>query len=87
MHRLNARDAPIVVPLSRRRKATRKLSDAELRTFQILDQVRNGQQHQRAIDATVRGWTSEITRHQRVIDSLETHLRRLQPNDTSTPNH
>lgn len=37
-------------------------------------------------DAVVRGWTSEIARHQRVIDSLETHLRRLQTNDTSTPN-
>jgi hypothetical protein len=37
-------------------------------------------------DATTRGWTSEIARHQRVIDSLETHLRRLQTNDTSTPN-
>jgi len=37
-------------------------------------------------DATARGWTSEIARHQRVIDSLETHLRRLQPTGTSTPN-
>lgn len=37
-------------------------------------------------DAAARGWTSEIARHQRVIDSLETHLRRLQTNDTSTPN-
>jgi len=37
-------------------------------------------------DATTRGWTSEIARHQRVIDSLETHLRRLQPTGRSTPN-
>lgn len=37
-------------------------------------------------DATARGWTSEIARHQRVIDSLETHLRRLQPTGKSTPN-
>ena len=37
-------------------------------------------------DATTRGWTSEIARHQRVIDSLETHLRRLQPTGKSTPN-
>ena len=34
-----------------------------------------------------RSWLSrlEIARHQRVIDSFETHLRRLQPNNTSTP--
>jgi integrase len=37
-------------------------------------------------DAAARGWTSEIARHQRVIDSLETHLRRLQTTDISTPN-
>jgi hypothetical protein len=30
-------------------------------------------------DAKARGWTSEVARHQRVIDSLERHLRRLQP--------
>ena len=30
-------------------------------------------------DAQSRGWTSEAARHQRVIDSLERHLRRLQP--------
>ncbi len=28
-------------------------------------------------DAQTRGWTSETARHQRVITSLETHLRRL----------
>jgi integrase len=28
-------------------------------------------------DATARGWTSEVMRHQRVIVSLESHLRRL----------
>jgi hypothetical protein len=28
-------------------------------------------------DATNRGWTSETARHQRVIDSLDKHLRRL----------
>ena len=28
-------------------------------------------------DADARGWTSETARHQRVITSLETHLRRL----------
>jgi len=30
-------------------------------------------------DAEVRGWASETARHQRVITSLETHLRRLKP--------
>jgi hypothetical protein len=29
-------------------------------------------------DATTRGWDSEATRHQRVITSLEAHLRRLE---------
>jgi hypothetical protein len=28
-------------------------------------------------DAATRGWTSETARHQRVITSLEGHLRRL----------
>lgn len=31
-------------------------------------------------DAEKRGWTSEIARHQRVIDSLEQHLQRLSHN-------
>jgi integrase len=37
-------------------------------------------------DADARGWTSETTRHQRVITSLETHLRRLgsKPADNAT---
>jgi hypothetical protein len=30
-------------------------------------------------DAEGRGWTSETARHQRVITSLEGHLRRLAP--------
>ena len=30
-------------------------------------------------DSDARGWTSETARHQRVITSLETHLRRLEP--------
>ncbi|MEO5899256.1 MAG: tyrosine-type recombinase/integrase [Ilumatobacteraceae bacterium] len=38
-------------------------------------------------DAHERGWTSEVARHQRVIDSLDQHLRRLdndhQPTTTS----
>lgn len=33
--------------------------------------------HQLRDDADRRGWTSETTRHQRVITSLEAHLRRL----------
>jgi len=37
-------------------------------------------------DAAASGWTSEIAHHQRVIDSLEIHLRRLQPTGESTPN-
>ena len=32
-------------------------------------------------DATQRGWTSETARHQRIITSLETHLRRADPLD------
>jgi hypothetical protein len=34
-------------------------------------------------DAEERGWTSEAARHQRVIDSLERHLRQL-PSDDRT---
>jgi Phage integrase family len=34
-------------------------------------------------DAEARGWTSETTRHQRVITSLEAHLRRLNTNHTT----
>ena len=34
-------------------------------------------------DATDRGWTSEIARHERVIDSLDKHLRRLENNNSS----
>lgn len=30
-------------------------------------------------DALSKGWTSEVVRHERVIESLEGHLRRLQP--------
>ena len=33
--------------------------------------------HQLRDDAGARGWTSETARHQRVIASLESHLRRL----------
>ena len=39
--------------------------------------------HQLRDDAEARGWTSETARHQRVITSLETHLRRL--NATAEP--
>ena len=28
-------------------------------------------------DAQTRGWDSEVTRHQRVISSIEDHLRRI----------
>jgi integrase len=34
-------------------------------------------------DADMRGWTSETARHQRVITSLEAHLRRLNTNHTT----
>ena len=34
-------------------------------------------------DAQNRGWTSETTRHQRVITSLENHLRRFTPTTTT----
>ena len=34
-------------------------------------------------DAHERGWASEVARHQRVIDSLEPHLRRLKNSPTS----
>jgi integrase len=36
-------------------------------------------------DAEHRGWSSEAARHQRVIDSLESHLRRLQPQHLVVP--
>ncbi|MDP8960382.1 MAG: tyrosine-type recombinase/integrase [Actinomycetota bacterium] len=36
-------------------------------------------------DADTRGWTSEVARHERVIDSLEGHLRRLQRDRERTP--
>ncbi len=36
-------------------------------------------------DAEARGWTSEIARHDRVIDSLEGHLRRIEPSPERTP--
>lgn len=36
-------------------------------------------------DANQRGWTSEVARHQRVIDSLEHHQRRLAPNPSTEP--
>ena len=38
--------------------------------------------HQLREDAEARGWTSESTRHQRVITSLESHLRRLKADRT-----
>ncbi len=36
-------------------------------------------------DANQRGWTSESARHGRVIDSLESHLRRVEPSAERTP--
>ena len=36
-------------------------------------------------DATARGWASETARHDRVIQALEAHLRRL--DDTAAPPH
>ena len=33
-------------------------------------------------DAEHRGWTSEVARHQRVLTSLDGHLRRLQHSPT-----
>lgn len=36
-------------------------------------------------DAKARGWTSEAARHQRVIDSLDGHLRRIEPSPERTP--
>lgn len=36
-------------------------------------------------DAKTRGWTSEVVRHERVIDSLEGHLRRIEPSHEPTP--
>ncbi len=38
--------------------------------------------HQLRDDAADRGWTSETARHQRVIDSLDKHLRRLENNNS-----
>lgn len=40
--------------------------------------------HQLSADAQQRGWDSEVERHQRVIDSLEGHLRRLNNLSPST---
>jgi hypothetical protein len=37
--------------------------------------------HQLRDDAEARGWDSETSRHQRVVTSLETHLRRLKNGD------
>jgi hypothetical protein len=34
-------------------------------------------------DAETRGWNSEVARHARVITSLESHIRRLQHDDTA----
>jgi len=36
-------------------------------------------------DAQTRGWTSEVARHQRVIDSLEGHLHRIDTSPVRTP--
>ncbi len=36
-------------------------------------------------DAQTRGWTSEAARHQRVIDSLEGHLRHIDTSPVRTP--
>ncbi|MBK8468412.1 MAG: transposase [Actinomycetales bacterium] len=36
-------------------------------------------------DAAARGWDSEVARHQRVIDSLQKHLHRLQPPRSAQP--
>jgi len=36
-------------------------------------------------DAETRGWTSEVARHQRAIDSLESHLRRIAPDPEQPP--
>lgn len=42
--------------------------------------------HQLRDDAEQRGWASETARHQRVIDSLQAHLRRIDPDhDTLDP--
>jgi len=38
-------------------------------------------------DAHHRGWDSEATRHGRDIDSLQDHLRRLQPDPNQTSHH
>jgi len=41
--------------------------------------------HELRDDAATRGWTSEVARHQRVITSLETHLRRLDHSPRPAP--
>lgn len=41
--------------------------------------------HQLRDDAEARGWTSETARHQRVITSLESHLRRLTSRASAAP--
>ncbi|MGH9022296.1 MAG: tyrosine-type recombinase/integrase [Acidimicrobiia bacterium] len=41
--------------------------------------------HQLRQDADERGWTSESARHQRVIDSLQTHLNRLTKKGPGSP--
>jgi hypothetical protein len=44
----------------------------------VLDSQLDDVRHLRD-DAQAKGWDSEVARHQRVIDSLEGHLRRLRP--------
>ena len=41
--------------------------------------------HQLRDDAERRGWSSEVARHERVISSLETHVRRVTDTPSSTP--
>ena len=41
--------------------------------------------HKLRDDADERGWTSEVARHQRAIDSLEGHLRRIAPDPEQPP--
>ena len=41
--------------------------------------------HQLGDDAERRGWASEVARHERVISSLETHIRRVTETPSSTP--
>ncbi|MEA2825718.1 MAG: hypothetical protein QOG43_157 [Actinomycetota bacterium] len=52
--------------------------DFEAALVAQVDDVRHLRQ-----DAEDRGWTSEAARHQRVIDSIEQHLRRLSTGPTS----